>query len=181
MNRRSSVSTAATSVAAFATLGTAGRNTEARLVYTSSDWKLSEFSQLAKSPARVKQAYDVKMIAEGGFLSNIKNSLNGLHFGFGIPEEQIKVFAAAWPSRSRYTASPSFHGYRRSFAVSCYAVAGVRRSDLRRLVSGNPTEYKVSMPEIESAIIVACKVTKPLQLSGYCAAGSGRPTVCTSN
>jgi hypothetical protein len=88
------VSAAATSVAALATLGTAGRNTQARLVYTSSDWKLSEFSQLAKSPPRVKQVYDVKMIAEGGFLSNIKNSLNGLHFGFGIPEEQIKVVAA---------------------------------------------------------------------------------------
>jgi hypothetical protein len=74
----------------------------------------------------------------------------------------------------------SFHRYRRRFAVS-YAVAGVRRSNLSRLVPGNRTEYKVSMPEIESAIIVACKVTKPLQLSGYCAAGSGRPTVCTSN
>ena len=66
------------------------------------------------------------------------------------------------------------------FAVS-YAVGGVSRSNLSRLVSGNPTGYKVSMPEIESAIIVTCMVTKPLQLSGYCAAGRGRPTVCTSN
>ena len=94
MNRRSFVSTAATSVAAFATLGSAVRETQAQLVYTKSDWNLSEFQQLAKSPARVKQVYDVKMIAGGGFLNNIKNSLNGLHFGFGIPEEQIKVVAA---------------------------------------------------------------------------------------
>jgi intracellular sulfur oxidation DsrE/DsrF family protein len=94
MNRRSFVSSAATSVAALATLGTAGNKAEAQLVYTKSDWKLSEFNQLAKNPAQVKQVYDIIPIAEGGFLNNIKNSLNGLHFGFGIPDEQIKVVAA---------------------------------------------------------------------------------------
>jgi hypothetical protein len=55
-----------------------------------------------------------------------------------------------------YRVARVFHRYRRSIAVS-YAVAGVRRSDLRRLVSGNPTEYKDLIAEIESAIIVACK------------------------
>jgi intracellular sulfur oxidation DsrE/DsrF family protein len=94
MNRRSFVNTAATGVAALATLGSANRERPAQLVYTKSDWNVSEFSQVAKSPARVKQVYDVKMIAEGGFLNNIKNSLNGLHFGFGVPEEQIKIVAA---------------------------------------------------------------------------------------
>jgi hypothetical protein len=94
MNRRSFLSTAATSVAALATLGIAGRETEAQLVYTKSDWKLSEFNQLAKNPARVKQVYDIIPIEDGRFLNNIKNSLNGLHFGFGIPEEQIKIVAA---------------------------------------------------------------------------------------
>jgi len=94
MNRRSFVSTAATSVAALAALGTAGSEAKAQLVFTKSDWKLSEFNQLAKNPARVKQVYDIIPIAEGRFLNNIKNSLNGLHFGFGIPEEQIKVVAA---------------------------------------------------------------------------------------
>jgi intracellular sulfur oxidation DsrE/DsrF family protein len=94
MNRRSFVSTVTASVAALATLGTAGSEGEAQLVYTKSDWKLSEFNQLAKYPARVKQVYDIIPIAEGRFLNNIKNSLNGLHFGFGIPDEQIKVVAA---------------------------------------------------------------------------------------
>src|SRR4030088_496127 len=93
INRRSFVSTAATSVAALATLGIA-RKTQAQLVYTKSDWKLSEFNRLAKNPAEVKQVYDVTRIAEGGFLNNIKNSLNGLHFGFGIPQEKIKIVAA---------------------------------------------------------------------------------------
>jgi hypothetical protein len=94
MNRRSFVSTATASVAALATLGTAGSEAEGQLVYTKSDWKLSEFNQLAKNPARVKQVFDIIPIAEGRFLNNIKNSLNGLHFGFGIPDEQIKVVAA---------------------------------------------------------------------------------------
>lgn len=94
MNRRSFVSTVTTSVAALATLATAGREAEAQLVYTKSDWQLSEFNQLVKNPARVKQAFDIIPIAEGRFLNNIKNSLNGLHFGFGIPDEQIKVVAA---------------------------------------------------------------------------------------
>jgi len=33
-------------------------------------------------------------IGDGKFLSNVKNSFNGLHFGFGIPEGQIKIAAA---------------------------------------------------------------------------------------
>jgi hypothetical protein len=94
MNRRSFVSTVTASVGALATLGTAGSEAEAQLIYTKSDWKLSEFNQLTKNPARVKQVYDIIPIAEGRFLNNIKNSLNGLHFGFGIPDEQIKVVAA---------------------------------------------------------------------------------------
>jgi intracellular sulfur oxidation DsrE/DsrF family protein len=75
-------------------LGTTGRETEAQLVYTKSERKLSEFNQLGNNPARVKQVYDIIPIADGTFLNNIKNSLNGLHFGFGIPEEQIKIVAA---------------------------------------------------------------------------------------
>jgi hypothetical protein len=94
MNRRSFVTVAATSVATLAALETAGRNAEGQFVYTKSDWQLSEFNQLARSPARVKQVFDIVPIAEGKFLNNIKNSLNGLHFGFGIPDEQIKVVAA---------------------------------------------------------------------------------------
>jgi len=93
MSRRSFVGTAATGVAALAAIG-AVNIAEGQFVHTKSDWKVSEFDQLAKNPAHVKQLYDVAKIAEGGFLNNIKNSLNGLHFGFGIPVEQIKIVAA---------------------------------------------------------------------------------------
>lgn len=94
MNRRSFVKTATTGIAALATVATAGSEAEAQLVYIKSDWKLNEFNRLANNPAHVKQVFDIVQIADGKFLNNIKNSLNGLHFGFGIPNEQIKVVAA---------------------------------------------------------------------------------------
>lgn len=91
ISRRSFVG-AATGAAVLA-MGTVN-SAEGQLVYTKSDWKLSEFKQLVESPARVKQVFDITRIAEGSFLNNIKNSLNGLHFGFGIPVVQIKIVAA---------------------------------------------------------------------------------------
>jgi hypothetical protein len=45
-------------------------------------------------PARIKQVFDIVQIGDGKFLNNIKNSFNGLRFGFGIPERQIKIAAA---------------------------------------------------------------------------------------
>ena len=93
MSRRCFASSAATGVAALAAIGTVN-SAEGQLVYTKSDWKVSDFNRLAKNAAQVKQVYDVTRIAGGGFLNNIKNSLNGLHFGFGIPNEQIKIVAA---------------------------------------------------------------------------------------
>lgn len=65
-----------------------------QLVWTASDWKTTGFHTVLEHPGRVKQVYDVTRIGEGKFLNNIKNSLNGLRFGFGIPEDQIKVVAA---------------------------------------------------------------------------------------
>jgi hypothetical protein len=90
ISRRSFVGTVATGAAVLA-IETV--NAEGQLVYKQSEWSVSEFNQLAKNPARVKQVFDVR-IADGGFLNNIKNSLSGFHFGFGIPAEQIKIVAA---------------------------------------------------------------------------------------
>ncbi len=68
--------------------------TEAQLVWKASEWKLAEFEKLVKHPARIKQVYDIVQIGDGKFLNNIKNSFNGLRFGFGIPEGQIRIAAA---------------------------------------------------------------------------------------
>jgi hypothetical protein len=64
------------------------------LVYKRSDWEIADFDQLVKNPARAKQVFDENQIGGGRFLNSIKNSLNGLHFGFNIPSDQIKIIAA---------------------------------------------------------------------------------------
>lgn len=91
ISRRSFVGQAGLGLAALTALST---TTDAQLVYTRTDWKVSEFDGLLKDPARIKQAYDITSIGGGKFLNNIKNSLNGLHFGFGIPAQQIKIVGA---------------------------------------------------------------------------------------
>ena len=78
---------------AAATFGTAEKAT-AQLVYKKADWDVAAFARLAHDPARVKQVYDIAAVNDGRFLNNVKNSLNGLHFGWGIPENDIKIVAA---------------------------------------------------------------------------------------
>jgi intracellular sulfur oxidation DsrE/DsrF family protein len=89
--RRSFVSRAASAIAASGLFGGAPCAAEAQLVWKTSEWKLAEFQKLVNEPARVKQLFDAVQIADGAVLNSVKNSLNGLRFGFGIPEPQIKI------------------------------------------------------------------------------------------
>ena len=88
--RRSFVSGAAALGLAVGASGAA----DGQLVWKSTDWKLAEFQALVKNPARVKQVYDVVQIGDGRFLNNVKNSLNGLEFGFGVPRQEMKIAVA---------------------------------------------------------------------------------------
>jgi len=80
--------------ASLAALGAMTSSANPQLVYKQSDWEIAEFDHLVKNPSRVKQVFDENQIGGGKFLNNIKNSLNGLHFGFNIPSDQIKIIAA---------------------------------------------------------------------------------------
>ncbi|WP_026442391.1 hypothetical protein [Pseudacidobacterium ailaaui] len=93
MSRRTFVSSATAGLAALGALSSAAEG-HAQLVWTSKNWKLAEFETLLREPARIRQVYDVTQIGEGKFLNNIKNSLNGLRFGFNVPATQIKVVGA---------------------------------------------------------------------------------------
>jgi hypothetical protein len=66
----------------------------AQLVYRHSDWKAEEFQELIRKPVHVRQLFDIININEGKFLNNIKNSLNGLEFGYGISPKQVQIVAA---------------------------------------------------------------------------------------
>jgi intracellular sulfur oxidation DsrE/DsrF family protein len=90
-NRRSFLATGA---AALGTLAASSPTATAQLITQQTDWKMAEFSALIKSTASAKQVFDVHAVAEGKFLGSMKNSLNGLHYGFGIAESSIKLAAA---------------------------------------------------------------------------------------
>lgn len=94
VTRRSLISSGALGLLTLGLFGGAPDATEAQFVWKASEWKLAEFDKLVQDPARIKQLYDVVQIGDGKFLNNIKNSLNGLQFGFCIPERQIKIAAA---------------------------------------------------------------------------------------
>jgi intracellular sulfur oxidation DsrE/DsrF family protein len=94
LTRRSFVTQAAAGIAAFGALGQAAASEPTQLVWNSSQWKIDEFRKLVEDRARIKQVYDVTQIGQGKFLNNVKNSLNGLRFGFDIPERQIKIAVA---------------------------------------------------------------------------------------
>jgi intracellular sulfur oxidation DsrE/DsrF family protein len=79
--------------AGVAALAAASR-TNAQLVYRQSEWKIKDFDHLVNSPAHVRQVFDVTGIERGMFLNGLKNSLNGLEFGFDVPASQIQVVGA---------------------------------------------------------------------------------------
>ena len=94
ITRRSLISGAAAGLTTLGLSGGAPHAADAQLVWRASEWNLNEFQKLVNDPARIKQMFDVMQIGDGKFLNNIKNSFNGLRFGFGIPERQIKIAAA---------------------------------------------------------------------------------------
>jgi hypothetical protein len=94
ITRRSLLSRAAVGFTTIGLFSAAPPISEGQLVWKASEWKLVEFRKLVNDPARIKQVYDVVQIGDGKFLNNIKNSFNGLQFGFGIAEGQVKIAAA---------------------------------------------------------------------------------------
>ena len=94
ITRRSLISRAALGLTTIGLFSGAPHDTEGQLVWKSSEWKLADFQKLVNDPARIKQLYDIVQLGDEKFLNNIKNSFNGLRFGFGIPERQIKIAAA---------------------------------------------------------------------------------------
>jgi intracellular sulfur oxidation DsrE/DsrF family protein len=91
VSRRSFVGQVATGVAAIAAVSS---TSEAQLVYRLSEWKVKDFDDLLNTSAHVRQVFDVTGIEHGRFLNGIKNSLNGLQFGFGIPADKMQIVGA---------------------------------------------------------------------------------------
>jgi hypothetical protein len=93
LTRRSFSSMAAGCIAAFSMFSGRNHTAEAQLVWKTEQWKLASFEELLAEKARVKQLFDITQVEDGSSLAKIKNSLNGLHFGFGVPVDQIRMIA----------------------------------------------------------------------------------------
>ncbi|MGH9358917.1 MAG: hypothetical protein ACRD22_08705 [Terriglobia bacterium] len=65
-----------------------------QLVETLQEWHQEDFLKVTGRPAHTRQVYDITEINHGVFLNNIKNSLNGFQFGFGIAPREFNVIAA---------------------------------------------------------------------------------------
>jgi hypothetical protein len=67
----------------------------AQYVWQKTDWQqAAEFDTLAHSSRRIKQALHSFIISDGRVLRTAKNSLNGLHFGAGMANDQVQVVCA---------------------------------------------------------------------------------------
>jgi hypothetical protein len=91
LTRRRFASKAAACFAALGAFSGVNQTAEAQIVWKTSQWKLASFEELLGEKARVKQLFDITQVEDGASLAKIKNSLNGLHFGFGVPVDQIRA------------------------------------------------------------------------------------------
>jgi hypothetical protein len=93
LSRRNFVSSLGAGAAALTAFGHMPE-ANAQLVYQHSDWNFAEFDKMVRAQAKAKQLFDVRDIGGGKFLNNIKNSLNAFHYGYQIPNDQIKIAVA---------------------------------------------------------------------------------------
>ncbi len=66
----------------------------AQLVWQKGDWHSDEFDKLVHSTRKVKVALHTDTIGDGRLLRMPRNCLNGLHFGHGLPLDQIQIALA---------------------------------------------------------------------------------------
>jgi intracellular sulfur oxidation DsrE/DsrF family protein len=83
LTRRSFASKVFAGIAAFGVLSKLNQPAEAQLVWSTAEWKLASFEGLLHEKARVKQLFDITRVEDGASLAKVKNSLDGLHYGFG--------------------------------------------------------------------------------------------------
>src|ERR1700722_7373494 len=91
ITRRSFASRAAACLGALGMFSSLNQDAEAQIVWRTSQWKLGSFEELLREKARVKQLFDITQVENGAALAKVKNSLNGLHYGFGVPVEEIRL------------------------------------------------------------------------------------------
>ncbi len=67
---------------------------ESQIVWTENQWKLPDFDPILHSKRKVRLVVECNVIAEGEVLGATRNALNAMHYGFGVPMNEIQVAAA---------------------------------------------------------------------------------------
>jgi intracellular sulfur oxidation DsrE/DsrF family protein len=67
---------------------------ESQIVWTESQWKFPAFDPLLHSKRKVRLVAECNVIEGGEVVGAIRNVLNAVHYGFGVPMDQIQVVAA---------------------------------------------------------------------------------------
>lgn len=118
MNRASFLSSA--TIAAAATGVPGGSN----FVERRANFDASAFARAVGKPAEIRQVWETVAFHPAIF-NNIKNGLNGLHFGFGYPAERIAMVLAPHGPSSAYTYSDEvWQRYRIGAAFNLKDAAG---------------------------------------------------------
>jgi hypothetical protein len=68
-----------------------GASAGAQIVWNREEWKVATFNELLAAKGEVRQLFDIT--AATSSLDKVKNSLNGLQVGFGIPATEIRIVA----------------------------------------------------------------------------------------
>lgn len=66
----------------------------AQFVWQKGDWHSDAFDKIVHSTRRIKIALHTDSIGDGRLLRMPRNCLNGLHFGHGLPLDQIQIVLA---------------------------------------------------------------------------------------
>jgi intracellular sulfur oxidation DsrE/DsrF family protein len=104
MNRLGFLTSSATLAAASGIAGPAAVPGGTHRVERRADFDEDAFAAAVGRPAEIRQVYEATSFAPG-MLGSIKNSFNGLQFGFGYPAAQIAIVLAGHGRSSAYAYS----------------------------------------------------------------------------
>lgn len=67
---------------------------ESQIVWTENQWKFPEFDPILHTRRKVRLVVECNVVEDGEVMGALRNALNAMHYGFGVPMDQIQAVAA---------------------------------------------------------------------------------------
>jgi hypothetical protein len=67
---------------------------DSQIVWTENQWKFPEFDPILHSKRSIRLVAECNVIEDGEVFGAVRNALNAMHYGFGVPVAQIQVVTA---------------------------------------------------------------------------------------